>query len=291
VHTQRTSGPGARPLDCYRWPLMANKKSPRQRDAARAREAREAALRARKRKAERRKLGIVVFTAVLLVLGISAFVVTDGPGTDVESTGTIPTGTPVSLSPVPPGATVQGSTPCPPTDGTALRTTVFSQAPPMCIDPSKRYSAEVTTSKGRLTIELDPRAAPVTVNSFVVLARYKYFDGIPFHRIIPGFVVQGGDQTATGRGGPGYQFEDELPAAGAYEVGSVAMANSSAPGTNGSQFFIVTGPAGVTLPPQYSLFGKVSEGMETVRAIEEAGTPGGQPTQVVTITSVTIKES
>ena len=84
----------------------------------------------------------------------------------------------------------------------------------MCIDPEKRYSAEMVTSKGTLTIALDPIAAPNTVNNFVFLARYHYFDGIVFHRIIPGFVLQGGDPKGTGTGGPGYQFADELPKAG-----------------------------------------------------------------------------
>ena len=96
----------------------------------------------------------------------------------------------------------------------------------MGIDPPKRYTAVMETSKGPMTIALDPVAAPRTVNSFVFLARNGYYDGVVFHRIIPGFVVQGGDPTGTGRGGPGYKFADELPAPGRYEVGSLAMANS-----------------------------------------------------------------
>src|SRR5271165_4957322 len=126
----------------------------------------------------------------------------------------------------------------------------------MCIDPGKRYTAELVTSLGSVTIALDPVAAPNTVNNFVVLARFHYFEGVVFHRIIRGFMCQGGDPTGTGRGGPGYKFADELPKPGRYEVGSVAMANAG-PNTNGSQFFIVSGASGVGLPPQYSLFGKV----------------------------------
>ena len=96
----------------------------------------------------------------------------------------------------------------------------------MVIDADKRYVATMVTSHGTMVIALDPLAAPKTVNSFVFLARYHYYDGVVFHRIIPGFVLQGGDPTGTGSGGPGYRFADELPAAGSYKVGSLAMANS-----------------------------------------------------------------
>jgi cyclophilin family peptidyl-prolyl cis-trans isomerase len=160
----------------------------------------------------------------------------------------------------------------------------------MCIDVNKRYTATMVTSKGTLTIALDPLAAPQTVNNFVFLARYHYFDGIVFHRIIPGFVLQGGDPTGTGRGGPGYRFADELPAAGRYERGSLAMANAG-PNTNGSQFFVISGPSGVQLPPQYSLFGKVVGGMDVVSTIDGVGTSSGTPTETVTIESVTVAEA
>jgi cyclophilin family peptidyl-prolyl cis-trans isomerase len=161
----------------------------------------------------------------------------------------------------------------------------------MTIDPSKRYTAEMKTSMGDLTIALDPSAAPKTVNSFVFLAREGFYDGVIFHRIIKGFVLQGGDPTGTGRGGPGYKYEDELPSAGRYEVGSLAMANAG-PNTNGSQFFVISGPSGVALPPSYSLFGKVVRGLDVVDQIEKVKTgPGDRPLEDVTITSVTITES
>ena len=141
-----------------------------------------------------------------------------------------------------------------------------------------------------MRIALDPIAAPKTVNNFVFLARYHYYDGIVFHRIIPGFVLQGGDPTGKGTGGPGYKFADELPKAGRYELGSLAMANAG-PDTNGSQFFVISGPDGMALPPKYSLFGKVVSGLETVVAIDSVGTPQGAPSERVTIDSVTIEES
>ena len=160
----------------------------------------------------------------------------------------------------------------------------------MVIDTAKRYTATMVTSHGTMVIALDPLAAPKTVNSFVFLARYHYYDGVIFHRIIPGFVLQGGDPTGTGTGGPGYRFDDELPAPGRYQVGSLAMANAG-PNTNGSQFFIISGPDGVRLPPQYALFGAVVSGGEVVTAIDAIGTRSGTPKEQVVIESVTIAES
>ena len=182
-------------------------------------------------------------------------------------------------------------TECPAADGSSPRKTRFDGPPPMCIDPEKRYTAEMVTSMGTMTIALDPIAAPKTVNNFVVLARYHYYDGVIFHRIIKGFVCQGGDPEGTGRGGPGYKFEDELPKPGRYELGSLAMANAG-PNTNGSQFFIISGPSGERLPPQYSLFGKVVKGIEIVQQMEAVETgPGDRPRTDVVIESVTITES
>ncbi len=175
-------------------------------------------------------------------------------------------------------------------DGSSPRQTRFDSPPPMVIDPAKRHSAEIVTSLGALVVSLDAVAAPKTVNNFVALARYHYYDGVVFHRIIKGFMCQGGDPEGTGRGGPGYRFEDELPRAGAYEIGSVAMANAG-PNTNGSQFFIVSGQSGVRLPPQYSLFGKVVKGLDVVATMESVATgPGDRPTEDVVIESVTITE-
>jgi cyclophilin family peptidyl-prolyl cis-trans isomerase len=257
-----------------------------------------AAANRRRREQRKRLIGAVVLSAVL-VLGVTALVSGGGGDSSDVRTGTTTTiaaGQPVALTAVPAGASVTGDTPCPNADGSSPRTTSFEKPPPMCIDPARTYTAEVRTSKGTFTIALAAATAPRTVNNFVVLARYHYYDGVPFHRIIPGFVVQGGDPTATGSGNPGYRFEDELPRAGQYKLGSVAMANSG-PNTNGSQFFVVTGPSGASLQPNYSLFGEVTDGFQVVQAIEAVGigTPGdpnvGRPTEVVTIESITIRES
>ena len=126
------------------------------------------------------------------------------------------------------------TTECPPADGSAPKTQHFDGPPPMCIDLSKRYTAEMVTSKGTMVFALDAVSAPRTTNNFVFLARYHYFDGISFHRIIPNFVLQGGDPQGNGTGGPGYRFEDELPKPGRYEVGSLAMANAGPTPTGAS---------------------------------------------------------
>ena len=179
---------------------------------------------------------------------------------------------------------------CPAADGSSPKRQQFDAPPPMCIDPNKRYTAEMVTTKGTLRIALDPLAAPKTVNNFVYLARYHYFEGIFFHRVIPGFVLQGGDPQGTGTGGPGYRFEDELPKPGRYELGSLAMANAG-PDTNGSQFFVISGPDGAALPPKYSLFGQVVSGLEVVADIDAIGTRSGTPKERVVIESVTVTEA
>ena len=173
-------------------------------------------------------------------------------------------------------------------DGSAPKQQKFAHAPEMGIDPSKRYSAAMETTLGTLIVALDAIAAPTTVNNFVFLAAQHYYDGVIFHRIISGFMCQGGDPDGSGRGGPGYKFADELPKPGKYQIGSVAMANAG-PNTNGSQFFIVSGPSGCGLPPSYSLFGQVVKGLEIVEAMQNVKTGSGdRPTTPVVINSVTI---
>jgi cyclophilin family peptidyl-prolyl cis-trans isomerase len=180
---------------------------------------------------------------------------------------------------------------CPPAEGVTEAVQEFDSPPPTCLEPGATYQAIVTTNMGEFTIDLDAEAAPLTVNNFVFLARNLYYDDTPCHRIITDFVVQCGDPTGTGTGGPGYEFADELPEAGAYELGSIAMANSG-PDTNGSQFFVITGEQGMALPPDYSLFGQVTDGLDTtVTALAATGSASGTPTESVQIQSVRIVES
>jgi cyclophilin family peptidyl-prolyl cis-trans isomerase len=167
----------------------------------------------------------------------------------------------------------------------------WSQAPEMVVDASKRYSATLHTNKGDITFDLLMADAPKTVNNFVFLAREGFYDGSPFHRIIKSFMIQGGDPTGTGRGGPGYRFADEKVQR-RYERGIVAMANAG-PNTNGSQFFICHGRNSESLPPHYTIFGKVSSGMDVVDVIADVATTGSErstPAERITIDSVTIDE-
>lgn len=172
----------------------------------------------------------------------------------------------------------------------------WSAPPAIVIDQAKAYTARFETSLGGFTVELLPQEAPITVNSFVCLARAGFFDGIGFHRIVAEFVVQAGDPTGTGAGGPGYRFEDELPTTLAYERGTLALANAG-PGTNGSQFFVCITDLSQRLPPNYSIFGRVTEGMESVDAIAGVSVQAGRggevssPIDPVTIASVTVSES
>ena len=161
------------------------------------------------------------------------------------------------------------------------------------LDAGKTYRLTFATNCGEFTIELDQKAAPKTAASLVSLAESKFFDGTAFHRIVPGFVIQGGDPTASGGGGPGYSTVDKPPADARYTKGVVAMAKTQqeAPGTGGSQFFVVVG-ADAGLPPDYAVVGEVSKGMEVVERIGQQGDPATEaPLQAVVIEKVTVEES
>ena len=169
----------------------------------------------------------------------------------------------------------------------------YTAPPPMTIDQNKTYTATVKTNYGDIVIQLFPMEAPVTVNNFVFLARQGFYDGVKFHRVIKGFMIQGGDPTGTGMGGLGYKFQDELPTTRSYTKGIVAMANAG-PDTNGSQFFIML--ADYPLAKNYSIFGQVTN--ETQSVVDKIGNvpvdnPNSQspkPTVDVHIISITIAE-
>lgn len=230
----------------------------------------------------RRRLITLAVVVVAAVVGVGLFTQLrdDDDGTAAETTE--------------PAAPAE----CPPASGADERKTTFATQFPLCIDGAKGYRALVTTSEGEFTIELDPVSAPLTVNNFVTLARFRYFDGIAVCRIVADFVIQSGnpdvtdiDQGGCASGGPGYNVPDELPGTDGYSVGEVVMANNSAPNTSGSQFFIVTGDGAATLPGTYSLFGKVTDGLDVVLAIGELAGADEQPTKLVTIESVEITET
>jgi cyclophilin family peptidyl-prolyl cis-trans isomerase len=273
---------------------MPSQKRERQREG---RQARVAAAMAEQKRKQRwrsvRNIGLIIVAIVGVIVVLSLRSGDDKkPVSATSSSSSAPA--PVAITIPAAGASVTGDTACPAADGSSARTTTFEKAPPMCIDAAKTYVASVETSKGTFTIALDAKSAPNTVNNFVVLSRYHYFDGVAFHRIIPDFVDQVGDATGPtpGQGGPGYTIPDELPTgATPYPEGAVAMANNSTPNTSGSQWFIVIGTGGSSLAPSYNLLGTISSGLEVAKTINAAGTQSGTPTEAIVITKVTITES
>jgi peptidyl-prolyl cis-trans isomerase B (cyclophilin B) len=164
-------------------------------------------------------------------------------------------------------------------------------APELTVREGEKLTAVVETSCGTFDIALDTKRAPKTVNSFVFLSEKGLYDGLDFHRVAPGFVIQGGDPLGTGTGGPGYSVDEKPPANLSYTKGVVAMAKSSAepPGRSGSQFFVVLAPdAG--LPPEYALVGRVSKGLDVVERIGKLGTPAEKPKQTVLIEKLSIEK-
>lgn len=281
---------------------MGTDKRARQKEFHRSRlEAARKEAAAAKRRQRVIRVGAIVGAMVILLGVMAIFGGRDDTSKDTATKTTTST-TPASTTPSAaatlkgpgPGATIKGDTPCPKADGSSARTTSFENPPPTCIDASKTYKATFQTTKGTFTVTLDAKAAPVTVNNFVVLARYHFYDGIPFHRIVPDFVIQAGDPSDTpdGQGGPGYTIKEEPPANKTYEKYDLAMAKTSAPNSTGSQFFVVTGdPSALNSAGTYSLFGKVTEGTEVVDAIAATPVTGDQPNEQVTIERLTITES
>jgi cyclophilin family peptidyl-prolyl cis-trans isomerase len=291
---------------------------------ARQRAARDAKLAARAKVQKRRKFlrnGVIIAVVAAAAIGISLYFTSQHstPSATATTTTTSATSTtaPTSTTSVP-GTTTTGASSgdataqlaatslavkngCPASPTTRVNTLSWSNPPPMTIDPTKTYTANVVTTAGDFTIDLDAQQAPTTVNSFVFLAKQGFFHCVIFHRVIPGFMDQTGDPTGTGSGGPGYKFANEnVPKA--YVTGDVAMANSGGTDSNGSQFFLVV-PGGATQLNSdlgqgdgYSVFGTVSSGMSVVNSINAQGNPspsaGGVPPLVIQrILSVTIAES
>ena len=219
---------------------------------------------------------------------------TTAPGETTTTSTTAPDSTKAATLVAPPaGASITGETKCPPSDGSAKRTTSFESAPPMCIDESKTYLATFETSKGSFVATLDPKEAPIGVNNFVVLARYKFYDGIPFHRIAADFVIQAGDPAGApwGTHGPGYTISEEPPSDMKYEKYDLAMAKTQEANSTGSQFFISTGSTDpLNSTPTYTVLGSITEGRDVVDKIGAISSISDAPTEAVVIKSVTISE-
>ena len=208
-----------------------------------------------------------------------------GGGVSDNSAAAEPTAAPTTASTdAPAGDTMSPATatPLPTAAGAAAGpggAMQWREPPPRIIDPEASYTAVINTTEGSITVELLTEDAPATVNNFVFLAREGFYDNVIFHRAIAGFMIQGGDPTGTGAGGPGYRFDDE-PVQRPYTRGIMAMANAG-PNTNGSQFFLMH--ADYALPPNYTIFGQAVSGLETIDAIATAPKkPGGEGSSPVT---------
>ena len=250
------------------------------------------------------RFGIGIPLAILALWAVSKFFITTDSTSSSDTTvaasdTTIAASdtTIASLTPTlstTPGEQIEGDTKCPATDGTAVRTTNFTKAPPMCIDAKKSYTATFDTSEGTIVIALDTTKTPKTVNNFVTLSRYKYYDGSFIFRTDPSIdIIQGGGESNTDD--PGYTIEDEGNGY-KYTEGDIVMARTGEINSAGGQFFIVTGPKASFLDDQgtYVVFGKISKGLDVAKAIlglnAGSGQLGGAPSRAVKITSVTIAE-
>jgi cyclophilin family peptidyl-prolyl cis-trans isomerase len=225
---------------------------------------------------------LVACAALLAACGSAANTTASGSASAVTSTSSASSLSTISGGG---GSQVSAQTPCgsaqfgsamQPKDAPAAVHT-YTAAPSMQIDTAKLYLVTIKTARGDIALCLQPKLAPKTVNNFVVLTRNHFYDGLTFHRVVAGFVIQGGDPQGTGSGGPGYSFADE-PVQGDYTPGCVAMANAGA-NTNGSQFFICTADD-TRLPKQYNLFGQVSKGLDVALKIQQGDR----------MTSVTVQE-
>jgi cyclophilin family peptidyl-prolyl cis-trans isomerase len=252
---------------------------------------------ARQRRMKWFSVAVVVGIGGLLVSTILGGLLFTGDGG--QTSATVPT-TPPSDEPIvqitvpPAGASIDGETPCPPAEGATERVTSFSQPPPQCIDPDNRYRAVMRTSLGDMDFMLNAQQAPGTVNNFVVLARYGFYDGVPFHEIVPRTAILGGDATGqpeVGQGDPGYTIDNEIPDAGViYPTGTLAMWTDE-PDRNGSRFLIAAGDQAADLPPAFTSFGLMLDGADTLNRIQALGDPDtGRPTAQVVIESIEIIE-
>ncbi|MEX1178614.1 MAG: peptidylprolyl isomerase [Nitriliruptor sp.] len=293
-------------------------KSTHERELARARERRQKDALARRQARSRVVVIIMVGLLVLSLVGVAAIgalggddqtpAVDDLPGDEGAGEGDAADGAETDGVEEPVAAErPEGGCPPTPDDVPEVTSERYDEAPELTIDEGATYTATIATTCGDIVVELDAEQAPATVNNFVSLAEDGYYDGVGFHRVIDGFMIQGGDPAGTGCGKddcttpggetfPGYTIPDELGAAeatfeetGGYPQGSVAMANTGQPDSGGAQFFIVEPEGGYELPPQYTLFGTVTEGIDVVEAIALGPVAGDAAVDPVVITSIEIE--
>lgn len=301
---------------------MPSEKRARQRAARNQKQTQIAKVRKRRTTLRRVVAAVVVaaiVVAIVFLINGSSKPAANKGSTTTSTSSTTSTSTTVASGPTFPAPSTQPlnttavAATCPPVTaaGASKRVVLFSGAPPSCIAASSVFDAVFTTSVGSFTVQMNAASSFAAVNNFVFLARWHYFDGTKFHRVIPGFVVQGGDPAGTGTGAaggaggshgyPGYSFTGNTPPASCktnpnqaacYQPGDLAMANSSGPSTDGSQFFVVL-PGGQKVlngEPNYTLFGKVIKGMSVADKIGADGSSGGTPAIVVYLTKVTVTQ-
>jgi cyclophilin family peptidyl-prolyl cis-trans isomerase len=282
-----------------------------------AREQKQAVIQKNRKRRRKTRRGIGLAIVAAAIVGI-VFLVNSGSksATPTTTTTTTRATTTTSTFPTPttqPLTTTALAPTCPPATGSTKRVVLFSAAPPPCIPATSVWDATFKTSLGDIVVQMPAASSFLAVNNFVFLARYQYYNGTFFHRVIPGFVVQGGDPTGTGTGGatgepgamkygyPGYQFTGNTPPAGCktkptlagcYQPGDLALANSAGPSTDSSQFFFVLPGGQTTLngEPNYTNFGYVTQGMNVVEKIGADGTSSGTPKVKVYLLSVTVRQ-
>jgi cyclophilin family peptidyl-prolyl cis-trans isomerase len=268
----------------------ADKRARKKENARAAREQREAALRRKKRT----RSGVTVAVVVAIFVGVIVLLNVVGGGGKKKATTTSTTAKTTTTTTIP----VVLPKGCVRTVPPAAKAQTFKAAPPMTIDATKTYTATFTTSCGSFTAVLDAKNDPKGVNNFVFLANKHFFDGLTWHRVVTNFVIQSGDPTGSGSGGPGYSLVTETPKSG-YPLGTLARAKapSEASGTAGSQFFVVTGTATQALSQkangsyQYGVFGTVTQGLANAQKIMSLSTGDGPPKAPMYIDKVTITES
>jgi cyclophilin family peptidyl-prolyl cis-trans isomerase len=281
---------------------MATSKRERQKAARREKLEREQRYEKRRKNIRR---GVIVGVIAVIVVGSGALLFTGGKPkakagattTTLSAPTTTTTAKPAAFAVTQAQANAKAvAAGCPASTSTRVNTKAYSKAPAMTINTAKTYYAHFTTTAGNFVVKLDAKTAPITTNNFVFLANQGYYKCVIFHRVITGFMIQGGDPTGTGSGGPGYTIADEYPKAATpnYPLYSIAMANTGQPHTGGSQFFIVTGSAGESLSNAYSLFGQVVSGVKAVNTIQDAGSSsstGVPPAITHRILNITISEA
>jgi len=282
---------------------MATSKRERQKAARREKLEREQRYDKRRKNIRR---GVIVGVIAVLVVGSGALLFTGGKPkatTTTTSTSTTTTTAPTTSTMAPAVTQAQANATavaagCPASTTKRVNTKTWTKAPAMTINKAKTYEAHFTTTAGDFVVKLDAATAPITTNNFVFLADQGFYKCVIFQRVIPGFMIQGGDPTGSGAGGPGYTIPDEFPKPGnpTFPLYSVAMANTGAANSGGSQFFIVTGSQANSIGNKYSLFGQVISGTNVVRIIQDAGNPstssnGIPPIVTHRILTITISES